>query len=228
MYLFLDTSTPLTTIALGHSGRFVAGYQENARSHGPMLLPAIEELLAQHQAPKTSLTFVGCGRGPGSFTGIRIGMATAKAMAWGLKIPLVSFTGFDVLYGQALALMGVDSTRPVVTILDARRDEVYGAVFREGRQDGGPFLLLPEQLGSMIDAKENPLFIGSGVTTYGPALLEHFAPGHLATHNELTPRGLFQAGVLTLSDENFTSMDFIEPLYIRPSDAEKNRKKTLP
>ncbi len=222
MYLFFDTSTPFTTIALGDDRGFLAGWAQSAKSHGPMLLPAIETLLADHNVSRADLTLVGCGMGPGSFTGIRIGMATAKAMSWGLGIDLVAFTGFEVLHAQAVDFVqGV----PILTLLDARRDEVYGALFTGTTNDPTPFLLAPERLTEVVDPQSHPCLIGSGCVAYRDRLGPLFPGALFSTENDFTPEALFKAGVAAHSKPDFVSMDAVEPLYIRPSDAEKNRDR---
>ena len=149
--LALDTSTPATSVALCRRGRpSEAGTEPSAiearddpvpgarPGHAARLLPLAVEVLERGGCAWAELDAVAVGRGPGTFTGLRIGIATARALSQSLDLPLI---GVSTL--ESLALNGLRAERgdrgAVMAVLDARRGEVFAAAWRFGPQAGtGP------------------------------------------------------------------------------------------
>lgn len=127
-FLAFDTATDHLALAIGDldaPGSVVAAEDFRAvRAANTALLPAVDRLLGLAGFEPADLTAVACGRGPGSFTGVRIGVATAKGLAHGLSVPLVGFGTLDAVAARATGdgLLGV--------VGDAMRGEVYPALFR--------------------------------------------------------------------------------------------------
>ncbi len=216
MHLVFDTSTPQTTVALAQKEVLLGRFLKESASHGPVLLPAIERLLQEHEATPSDLTMVGCGIGPGTFTGIRIGLATAKAFAWGLGIPLVGFSCLEVLAHQGA------QRDPLLALQDARRGEVYYALYQGGVLTRGPGISTPEALPAIVSPELRPYLTGSALAPYGALLSDLYGREALAQVNHCIPEALVAVAQKRLASPGFVSMDLVEPLYIRPSDAEKN------
>jgi tRNA threonylcarbamoyladenosine biosynthesis protein TsaB len=217
LLLALDTATPAVTVAL-HDGSAVlaeAGATD-ARRHAELLAPAMERVLAQAGATASDLTDVAVGTGPGPFTGLRVGLVTARITAYALGLRLHGVSTLDVLAAQALedGTMGPE----FLVATDARRREVYWAAYRrDPGADGGP---LPERLDGPHVARPADVprdgrpVVGRGAELYaaelGPALtpLDPSA-GALA---RLVVRRL--AGGADLSD--------VEPRYLRRPDVHES------
>lgn len=141
-WLALDTSTASMGIAVTVRNRLLGERQETAeRNHSINLLPLIESLLREVGVLPAELGGIAVGVGPGSYTGVRIGVTVAKTMAWALRLPVVGVSSLE-----ALAFGGIDSFRGitpsasavdwVVPVLDARRGQAYTSLFASGGECG--------------------------------------------------------------------------------------------
>ncbi len=131
MLLTLDTATPLVTVALHDGSDVVAEHvAERAMKHGEQLAPLIERCLLDVGAVRQDLTAIGVGVGPGPFTGLRVGLVTARTLAFVLEIPVYGVCSLDVLAIEAVDTGAVTSDFVVAT--DARRKEVYLATYDAG------------------------------------------------------------------------------------------------
>lgn len=224
-YLAIETSTPLGSVAVGNGENILAEIALGEKTrHSEELLPAIDYTLRTARVERDGLERIVVGGGPGSFTGLRIAGATAKALATALEIPLFAYSGL-----AALAAGLAPTDRIICALFDARRGEVYGACYRfpdaermETLMEPAP-RLLADMLG-MMDLQDT-IFVGDGALK-NAALLEasnaRIAPAHFAT-----PRA---AALLWLSDRlpNAGLVDDIarwEPLYLRDSGAERMKAR---
>ncbi len=129
--LAVETSSPEGSVALLVAGRPCAEEILGAGTrHGRELHPAVDRLLRAAGAVPADLALVVVGLGPGSFTGMRVGLAAARTLAWALGAPLVGVPSFDALAAAA------PPDRPVAAVRDARRDHVYAALYGPADGDG--------------------------------------------------------------------------------------------
>jgi len=200
--LTFDTASPTVSVAL-HDGQDVVRelVSDRAMKHGEQLAPLIELAMAQAQIVRQDLTAIGVGVGPGPFTGLRVGLVTARTLAFVLAIPVYGVCSLDVLAVEAAA-RPVDSDFVVAT--DARRKEVYLAYYDEtGARTHGPLVDRPGAV-----ATELPAY-GEGALLYPDAF-----PGHRA--GPLRPSAGWLARALT---EELAELHDPEPLYLRRPDA---------
>jgi tRNA threonylcarbamoyladenosine biosynthesis protein TsaB len=169
--LGVDTSTPIGSVGLIDGARFVAEHTLSiVKAHSSRLMPAIDQILKWGDLTVHDLDACAVGIGPGSFTGIRIGVGTIKSLCYALKKPII---GISTLEAIAYNLRYTDKL--ICPILDARKDEVYGAVFRGGENllRKSDDLCVPiEALLSQID--DDVIFVGDGLRRYAPAVLKQF------------------------------------------------------
>jgi tRNA threonylcarbamoyladenosine biosynthesis protein TsaB len=128
LILAIETSTLSCSVALFH-GEALLGEAQAAESkhvHGKRLLPMIDELLRSNRIDSVELEAIAVSSGPGSYTGLRIGVSTAKGIAHAHGLPLMAFDSLDV---QARALAIEEKWDTIIAVMDARRDEVYTASF---------------------------------------------------------------------------------------------------
>lgn len=164
--LALDTATTACSVACWSNGSIISGREEFAsRRQAEIVMPMIETVMGEANLDYASLDLIAVTNGPGSFTGVRIGLATARGLALASNVPLVSITTLEAL--AAGAPYDERQGRVVLATLDARRDQVYGQFFREdGQAAGAPFAgaaeTLPERL--MQASRNTPklLLVGSG------------------------------------------------------------------
>lgn len=128
--LALESATEACSVALLVEGRVLERFELAPRGHAERLLPWAEALLAEAGIARSAIDRIACGRGPGSFTGVRLALATAQGLALGLDRPLVTVSTL-----AALAQTVLDADRgPVLALIDARMDELYGGLFEADQQ----------------------------------------------------------------------------------------------
>jgi tRNA threonylcarbamoyladenosine biosynthesis protein TsaB len=127
LWLALDTATDAMTIAIFRDGLLVGGSTSpSERNHSNRLLPAIQELMTQLQIPMRKLSGIAVGQGPGSYTGIRIGITVAKTLAWSLRIPLIPISSLEAM---AYGVVGTNDVVGVIPMINARRGRAYTAFY---------------------------------------------------------------------------------------------------
>jgi tRNA threonylcarbamoyladenosine biosynthesis protein TsaB len=209
--LAFDTATPAVTVALHDGERVVAeSTTVDAMRHGELLAPGITAVLGQVDAVRQDLTAVAVGVGPGPFTGLRVGLVTARTLASVLEIPVYGICTLDVLAAEAVDLGAVNG--PFVVATDARRKEVYWASYDEaGIRLDGPHVSKPADV-----ATAGPV-VGRGALLYPDAFPTFVAPEN--------PRAGMLAEVVV--GERAELLD-PEPLYLRrPDTAEPSKPKRV-
>jgi len=223
--LTIQTASPAGSLALSNGEHLLAEINLDVRkTPTEWLLPMIEDLLTKADLGKGDLDAIAVVRGPGSFTGLRVGLATAKGLSLAADCPLLGVSSL-----QCLAMQLPFTRLPVCVMLDARKQEVYAASYTW--QAGLPQpvaeerVIKPEKLLSEISGET--LFVGNGALVYRSLIVRqlseraHFAPAFL----NLPRAGA--AAVLALhewSSGRTFSADELMPLYLRPSEAELNFK----
>jgi tRNA threonylcarbamoyl adenosine modification protein YeaZ len=147
LILAFDTATPAITVALhDESGTVAHESTIDARRHGELLAPSIGRVLGKAGATSSGLTAIAVGKGPGPYTGLRVGLVTARAMGDALGIPVDGVCTLDIIAAQARHEAG---HRPFLVATDARRREVYWARYSaDGERIGEPQVGLPASLPS--------------------------------------------------------------------------------
>lgn len=163
--LCMDTSTSVMTIALAEKGKVLGELTTLLKSnHSVRLMPALSHVMEEVGWKPADLDQIAVGVGPGSYTGVRIGVTTAKSLAWALHIPLVGVSSL-----QTIALGAGMWSGLVSPFLDARRGQVYTGLYRldEGRMEGEP--VERDQIVLFADWKEklNREYSGESVAYIG-------------------------------------------------------------
>ena len=224
--LLIETSTSLCSVALAVDGR-VAVNRESAepRAHAALTAPYVQEVLSEAGLRAAELDAVCVSAGPGSYTGLRVGVSTAKGICFAAGVPLLSVGTLEVLVHQARTEGWLpDGYRYVIPMIDARRMEVYTAVFTpEGER-------LTEVEPRVIDAESfreeraaGPvLFVGDGAGKCREALdgeNVHFVQACPRAAAMLTPAlAEFEAG-------HFRDVAYFEPFYLKDFVATVSRKR---
>jgi tRNA threonylcarbamoyladenosine biosynthesis protein TsaB len=228
LLLAIDTSTRRVGIALGGSRGMLGaveiggpGIDEPPR-HAERLAPAIEFLRAQVGVELTQLSAVAVAIGPGMFTGLRVGVTTAKVLAQALRVPVIPIPSLDLLAYPLRHAAG----RLVAPAIDARRHEIYYAVYRPvpgGLQRETDYELgSPDDLASELAARgHDALLCGDGAIRFRAAFdgldrVEFAGAGHAAP--DLA--ALVELASGQYEREEFSLPADVHPLYLRRSDAE--------
>ena len=168
--LAIETSTEACSVALVHGEQLIARSQIAPRRHTELVLPMVDELLAEAGVSRLSLDAIAVGRGPGAFTGVRLGVSLAQGMALGLDIPVVTISSL-----AALALEAPAGDDAILAVIDARMGEIYAACFR--RDGSGALLALDKEQVCTAQSLQLPeaatwQVVGSGWATYADVLAE--------------------------------------------------------
>lgn len=206
------------TVALMKDGQVVGEYcSESPYGHDSELLPAIEKILQQHHLCYSQLDLIATTSGPGSFTGIRVALATAEGLSLASGVPAVAFNSFEWVHSYVSSSMGAQATEKmnVLVTLESKRQDVYAQLFDiKGQALKEPTALMPGELASYLENKEG-VCIGSGcykLKTDKYGLLRHLAEYDLPTASSLCSYA--RQKVLTEGIEAFSCA----PFYLRLPD----------
>jgi tRNA threonylcarbamoyladenosine biosynthesis protein TsaB len=212
LILALDASTPVTTVALAReSGReMLAEVSVTARGASETLLPATHAALELAGEDLGSVGRVLAGVGPGTFTGIRIATATARALSAGTGVYLAKNSTLDALASPALSC-----SEDVLAVLDARRGQVFARRFSETGPTTGIYCVRPEEL--LVEGR--PTLVGDGAVRYRDALsgLGRIPSDGSPLHKVTAAGHVISADLTPIGPEELV------PIYVREPDAEVRR-----
>jgi len=220
--LVLETATMCGSIAIVTEGQCFAEFSLQTReTHSRRLLAGVDWLFKETSLGWQDIDAVAVSLGPGSFTGLRIGLSTAKGLAMAGNKKLL---GVGTLDGLAAQMFG--ARQLICPVLDARKKEVFCGLYRCNEQgipqlQGDYLVLKPAELCERIN--EPVLFLGDGITAYGDLFADQL--GNLAIMAPVTAYYPRAATVGLLAIDRWRNDEFLdpagaEPIYIRPSEAE--------
>ncbi len=228
LVLGMDTSSQAATAAVLRDGIILGEYTLNhKKTHSVKMLPLIEQLLADTELTLNDIDVFACGTGPGSFTGVRIGVATAKGFAQALGKQVVSLNTLEILCGSLPIFHGL-----LVPAVFARADELFCGIYQN--TNGLEELLPPcvmtvnELCSYLKQQNQNCLFVGDGAAVHMELITNElkkrafFAPSHLSM-----VRGASAAllGYQKAMQNGCIPYQELVPLYLRPSQAEREYRE---
>lgn len=216
--LALDTTGDPVSCALANSRELIGElYLHVKQKHSVTLMPAIDDLLQLANVDVEELDALGVVRGPGSFTGVRIGVATASGLGFGLGIPIWSVSTLDAL------IAGTHDDAAVCALLDARRNEVYVKAV------DGQEVLIPESAQPLAAVLEEVagaphiLFTGDGAIRYRHEIREAMPRARFMPDELSRCRAGFVFSAIARGMADKVTFETLKPVYIRPSQAERLR-----
>lgn len=227
--LGIDSSGLVASVAILENEVLLAEYTTDyKKTHSQTLLPMLDELCKMTELDMSTLDAIAIASGPGSFTGLRIGSATAKGLGLALKKPLIEV---PTLEGLAWNLWGTE--RVVCPLMDARRNQVYAAAYEFRRQGENLQLeaLIPQNPIAVIEMLEKVnglgrevVFLGDGVPVYLELIREHTKiPYSLAPagNNRQRAAGIAALGAVYFKEGRVVDAAEHQPEYLRKSQAEQ-------
>jgi tRNA threonylcarbamoyladenosine biosynthesis protein TsaB len=221
--LAVDTSTMAGGVTLMESGRVLCDLRVNLQvSHTPRLLALIHHALTLASVPLASIDLFAASQGPGSFTGLRIGIATMMGLGQAMRRPVL---GIDTL--EALAMKAWPAAYPVCPLLDARKGEVFGAIFRvaaEGPRRLTPNLVMPPDA-FCANITQPTLLLGTGVDVYREIWDRHLGELAIFAPSWLGMPCSVEVGALAFTQATVGPggpSSVLTPIYVRASEAEVN------
>ncbi|SEN97746.1 tRNA threonylcarbamoyladenosine biosynthesis protein TsaB [Amphibacillus marinus] len=215
--LAIDTSNEMMGLALYHDQKIIAEYvSSNKNQHSTRLMPAINQIMADAHLKPKELTKIVVAKGPGSYTGVRIGLSVAKTMAWSLQIPIVGLSSL-----QALAYSAKPYQTMICPFFDARRGLVYTGLYNQHGKVvmTDQNLLMTDWLAQLKKDEQKCVFISPDIAVYQEQIIEVLGDQALfadSGFNYARPSMLAFAG----ADMGAQSVHELVPNYIRLVEAE--------
>lgn len=226
--ILIETSTALCSVALAENGA-VTAYRESsaAKAHASLTAVFVQEVLAERGVTLADCDAVCVSMGPGSYTGLRVGVSTAKGLCFGAGKPLLAVGTLDTLVAQAQFSSEETEAkveyRYIVPMIDARRMEVYAAVFENGKQitETAPAIIDENSYAEYLE--QGPvLFIGDGAGKCADVIKHpnaHFCQCHPKASSMLQP------AIEAYRGQDFKDVAYFEPFYLKEFVATVSKKK---
>ena len=222
--LAIDSTAIVASVALCDDEKLIALYTvNNGNTHSETLLPMVESILKEAKLTPADIELFAVSNGPGSFTGVRIGCATVKGLAFGRMTPCV---GVSTLEALAYNLKGSDGI--LCPVMNARRNQVYNALFRfEGdrlvRLCEDRAIAISELADELAEKNEKVYLSGDGASITAPSIPEDKLG---FTHPVMAHQNAYSVAMCALEayrSGNYTTDIDLAPTYLRPSQAERER-----
>ncbi|MBQ8331245.1 MAG: tRNA (adenosine(37)-N6)-threonylcarbamoyltransferase complex dimerization subunit type 1 TsaB [Clostridia bacterium] len=222
--LSLDSSAVVASVALCEDGKLLAEYTlNNGNTHSETLLPMVESVLRLFGIRATDVDLFACSSGPGSFTGVRIGAATLKGLAFGMDTPCVGVSTLEAIAENAVLYRGL-----ICPVMNARRSQVYCALFRS---DGERLTrLMPDAALSIAELDEllaaygeAVAFCGDGYDVTVPVLTKTQSIPLPERLRHQSAYSVAQVALRHYLEGEYTTDAGLAVTYLRPSQAERTR-----
>lgn len=226
LILSFESSAKAASVALVRDGALVSQYTQcSALTHSRTLLPMAEDMLKNAEMTLDDVDALAVAHGPGSFTGIRIGVSAVKGLAWAAEKPCI---GVSTL--EAMAWHGVSHGGYICCVMDARRNQVYNAIFkiendRPVRVSEDRAIALSELADEVKSLDESVFIVGDGAAITESFFAEAGIPCSVAPEN-LVWQDAFGVAMVAL-DKPLGTADNLLPVYLRLSQAERERQERL-
>ena len=219
--LLIETSTALCSVALAQDGK-ITSYRESSapKAHASLTAVFIQEMLAEHGLTLADCDAICVSKGPGSYTGLRVGVSTAKGLCFGSGKPLLAVGTLDTLVAQVETQ---EDFRYIIPMIDARRMEVYTAVFENGVQitETSPMIIDETSFAEYLE--QGPcLFIGDGAGKCAD-VIKH--PN--ARFCQCWPKAssMLEPAMAAYKEKRFEDVAYFEPFYLKEFVATVSKKK---
>ncbi|MBR0428119.1 MAG: tRNA (adenosine(37)-N6)-threonylcarbamoyltransferase complex dimerization subunit type 1 TsaB [Clostridia bacterium] len=224
--LSIDTSSKICGVAVLEGTSLIKEVsQDNGLTHSETLMPIIKEILDSINMSLNDINLIVCDKGPGSFTGIRIGVATAKAFSDSLNIGEIGISSLEAL------AYNVKTTGVICSLIDAKNDNVYAGVFENIDRDyisrrNFSCENISDLLDEFKDSEYSVTFVGDGAVNYKEKIISVLGKNcNFVENNDLSSFNLGLAGLAHFKKEDFCD---VIPLYLRKPQAERMLENKKP
>lgn len=218
--LAIDTSSSICSVAILEDDKVIDEINlDDGRTHSENLMPLIDEILKRNNLDIKNVEMISCSVGPGSFTGIRIGVATIKPIAEILNIKIASVTSLEIL------AKNIEGEETIVSLIDARNNQVYCGIFDKDYNQKQEYLA--DDINNVIEVLkkyENISFVGNGAILHKELLSQNFKNIKFSEENNQSAANCGKIGYKKLLENNLHTADTIVPIYLRKSQAERLKK----
>ena len=226
LILAFESSAKAASVALVRDGKLISQYSQcSGLTHSRTLLPMAEDMLKNTETDLKDVELLAVAHGPGSFTGVRIGVSTVKGLAWAADKPCVGVSTLEAMAWHGLAKGGL-----ICPVMDARRSQVYNALFeiREGKPvrltEDRPIAL--SELAAELRAQDRPAFLIGDGAQLARRFLEAEGVACEAAPENLVWQSAWGVAMAAL-DKTPGNADSLLPVYLRLSQAERERQEKM-
>lgn len=209
--LCIETSGPVCSIAISAGGKTIAQTEETeAFQHASVLLPNIDKLISTAQIERSDLDAVAVSAGPGSYTGLRIGVSTAKGLCYSLDKPLIALSTLEVLVHKIAGEADVEGNDFICPMIDARRSEVFLSVYNaqlEKIRDAEPVILESD---TIIAKTEGNIWIGGN----GALKATEILASNCIKDSDV--RSTTASDMAAIAHNYYIEQDFVDTAYFEP------------
>ena len=212
--LQIDTASATAAVAISNNGQVLAAVEnQQMQEHASFLQPAVQKMLSENGLTMQSLDAIAVVNGPGSYTGLRVGLASAKGLAYALDLPLISIGTLPLMAHAAFA-KEQNTVILYAPMMDARRMEVFTAVYDcEGNEKISPVaMLLDNDSYAALLLQYRLLFFGSGAAKWKQVCMHENA---LFANDYDTIQSLAQLSFKAFETQQFAELAYTEPLYLK-------------
>lgn len=218
--LAIDTSSSICSVAILENDNLIDKNElDDGKTHSENLMPLLDGVLNRNNLKPADIELIACCVGPGSFTGIRIGVASIKPIAEVLGIKVVSVMSLEAL---ARIAEGKDT---IVSLIDARNNQVYCGVFDKEYNPKEEFIA--DDINEIIEVLkkyENIYFVGNGAELHKELLVTNLNNVEFSEDNKQSAENVGKIGYKKFLENNLCTADSIMPVYLRKSQAERLKK----
>lgn len=218
--LAIDTSSSVCSVAILENDKLIDKNElDDGRTHSENLMPLLDELLKRNSIEIKDIELIACSVGPGSFTGIRIGVATIKPIAEVLNIKVASIMSLEAL------ARNVENKEIIVSLIDARNNQVYCGIFDKEYNKKEEYIADDiNEVIKVLEKYENITFVGNGAILHKELLTNTLKNVEFSENNKQTAENVGKMGYKKYLENNLCSADTIMPVYLRKSQAERLKK----
>lgn len=219
--LSIDTSSNLCSVALLEDNQTIQELMiDDNKTHSQNLMPLIQDLFVKSNIGLSEIDLIACNKGPGSFTGIRIGIATAKAIAEVANIPVIGISSLD-----CLAYNVPNATGVICSLIDANNNQVYSAIFDKNYNLISEYLADDvSNIASSLNNYSDITFVGTGSINYKDILSNINSNIKFSTNNNQHSANVGKCAFEKYKNGYTENADTVLPMYLRKSQAERMKE----
>ena len=218
--LAVDTSSSICSVAILEDDKLIDKNElDDGKTHSENLMPLLDELLKRNSMDIKEIEMIACTVGPGSFTGIRIGVATIKPIAEVLNIKVASVMSLESL------ARNVENKSTIVSLIDARNNQVYAGIFDKNYNKKEEYIADDiNEVIKVLEKYDNITFVGNGAILHKELLANSLKNVEFVENNKQTAENVGKIGYKKYLENDLCSADTIMPVYLRKSQAERLKK----
>lgn len=220
LVLSVDTSSSVCAVSLQENNNLIDEIDlDNGKTHSENFMPIVAEILEKNNKELKDINLIAAVVGPGSFTGIRIGIASIKAIAEVYNIPVAEVTSLESL------VRNVEVKEVVCSLIDAKNNQVYAGIFDSNYNKLENYMA--DDINNVIESLKkynNIIFVGDGAVKFEDLLKENLKEIEFSDENKQKAFSAGLIGIKKYENNEIKSADTINPIYLRKSQAERMKK----